>query len=55
MKNNHSEKVNYINSNIRLNMFIDCSYDNFIHIYTMPKVQLIKSLYSRKGPIILVG
>ena len=46
MKNNHSEKINYINSNIRLNMFIDCSYDNYIHIYIMPKVQLIKSLYN---------
>ena len=45
MKNNHSEQINYINSNVRLNMFIDCSYDGFIHIYIMPKVQLVKSVY----------
>ncbi len=45
MKKNHFDKINYINSNIRLNMFIDCSLDGFIHLYIMPKVQLIRSIY----------
>ena len=42
---NHINKINYINSNVRLNMFIDCSLDGFIHLYIMPKVQLIRSIY----------
>ena len=45
IKKNHFDKINYINSNIRLNMFIDCSLDGYIHLYIMPKVQLIRSIY----------
>ena len=45
IKNNHTDRINYINSNVRLNMFIDCSSDGYINLYIMPKVQLIRSIY----------
>ena len=45
LKNNHTDRINYINSNVRLNMFIDCSSDGYINLYIMPKVQLIRSIY----------
>ena len=44
--NNHTKPIIHIHSNSRLNMFIDCSSDCYINIYTMPKVELIKSIYS---------
>ena len=44
--NNHTKPIIHIHSNSRLNMFIDCSSDCYINIYTMPKVELIKSVYS---------
>ena len=46
IKNNHTDRINYINSNVRLNMFIDCSSDGYINLYIMPKVQLVRSLYN---------
>ena len=44
--NNHTKPIIHIHSNSKLNMFIDCSSDCYINIYTMPKVELIKSIYS---------
>ena len=46
IKKNHTEAIININANSRLNMFIDCSLDCFINIYTMTKVELIKSIYN---------
>ena len=42
--NNHSTKINYINANNNLNMFIDCSEDGYINLYTLPKAKLIRSI-----------
>ena len=42
--NNHSKKINFIHSNDNLNMFIDCSNDDYIHLYTLPNVKLIHSI-----------
>ena len=42
--NNHSKKINYINANDNLNMFIDCSEDDYIHLYTLPNAKLIRSI-----------
>ena len=44
--NNHTKPIIHIHSNSRLNMFIDCSSDCYINIYTMSKIELIKSIYS---------
>ena len=41
---NHSKRINFINSNDNLNMFIDCSNDDYIHLYTLPNVKLIHSI-----------
>ena len=41
--NNHSKKINFIHSNDNLNMFIDCSNDDYVHLYTLPNVKLIHS------------
>ena len=33
--------------NIDLNLFADCSHDNYINIYTLPKCEKIISIYNR--------
>ena len=39
--------INSISINTDLNLFGDCSYDNFIHIYTLPKCDKIISIYNK--------
>ena len=41
--------INYININSDLNLFIDCAYDGYAHIYTLPKCSLIRSIYVDKS------
>ena len=42
--NDHSEKINCIQSISSLNMFIDCSDDGFVNLYTLPKVKFVSSV-----------
>ena len=37
--------INYISINSDLNLLADCSYDNFIHIYCLPKCNKINSIF----------
>ena len=37
--------INSININTDLNLFSDYSYDNYIHIYTLPKCEKINSIF----------
>jgi len=48
MINSHNgHPINYISINSDLNLFGDCSNDNYIHIYTLPRCDKIISLYGR--------
>ena len=38
--------VNFIPINSDLSIFADCSYDNFFHLYTLPRWEKIKSIYN---------
>ena len=42
--------INSIFINTDLNVFADCSYDNYIHIYTLPRCDKIISIYN-KNPL----
>ena len=37
--------INTVSINSDLNLFADCSYDNYIHIYTLPKCTKINSIF----------
>ena len=37
--------INTISINSDLNLFADCSYDNFINIYNLPSCEIINSIY----------
>ena len=37
--------INSISINSNLNLFADCSYDNYIHIYNLPKCDKINSIF----------
>ena len=37
--------INTISINSDLNLLADCSYDNYIHIYSLPKCEKINSIY----------
>ena len=39
--------INSISINTDLNLFADCSYDNYIHIYTLPRCHKIISIYNK--------
>ena len=39
--------INSISINTDLNLFSDCSYDNYIHIYTLPRCHKIISIYNK--------
>ena len=41
----HTKRINYINSNSNLQLFIDCSCDGFINIYTITNFTLINSIH----------
>ena len=41
--------INSISINIDLNVFADCSYDNYIHIYTLPRCEKIISIYNKNS------
>ena len=45
MLRNNTKRINYINSNDILNMFISCSEDGFINLFTSPKCDLVNSIY----------
>ena len=48
MINSHNgHPINYISINSDLNLFGDCSNDNYIHIYTLPRCDKIISLYNK--------
>ncbi len=38
-------KINSISINNDLNLFADCAYDGFVHIYNIPKLDLVNSIY----------
>ena len=42
---NHIKKINSIHCNNILNMFIDCSDDGYVNLYTLPKFDFVKSFY----------
>ena len=37
--------INSISINTDLNLLADCSYDNYVHIYTLPKCEKINSIF----------
>ena len=42
----HSKyKINSVSVNSDLNIFADCSYDGYVNLYTLPKCELINSIY----------
>ena len=41
--------INSISINTDLNVFADCAYDNYIHIYTLPKCDKIISIYNENS------
>ena len=41
--------IKSISINIDLNIFADCSEDNFIHMYTLPKCEKINSIYNNNS------
>ena len=45
MLRNNTKRINYINSNDILNMFITSSEDGFINLFTFPKCDLVNSIY----------
>ena len=42
---NHTKKINSIHCNTILNMFIDCSDDNYINLYTLPRFDFVRSYH----------
>ena len=38
-------KINSVSINSDLNIFADCAYDGYVNIYTLPKCELINSIY----------
>jgi hypothetical protein len=43
----HSKKINHINVNNELNMLITCSNDKYVNLYTLPKIELVNSIYRK--------
>ena len=43
--------VNYIHINSDLNLFADCAYDGFVNIYSLPKCNLVRSIYIDSNPV----
>ena len=41
----HTNRINYINSNLNLQLFIDCSADGYINIYTINNFELVNSIF----------
>ena len=44
----HDDKINCIHSHSNLNMFIDCSDDGFVNIYTLPDIKLVSLVYLKE-------
>ena len=42
----HNKRINYMNANSTLNMLIDCSDDNYINLYSLPNLKIIKVIYN---------
>ena len=47
MIHNNIKRINYINSNDKLNLFISCSEDGFINLYLYLTCELIGSIYNK--------
>lgn len=43
--------INSISINTDLNLFADYSYDNYVHIYTLPKCDIINSIFIKNNNI----
>ena len=41
----HTNRINYINSNLNLQLIIDCSADGFINSYTINNFELVNSVF----------
>ncbi len=48
----HTKQINYLNVNLTLNMLIDCSNDNFINLYIIPSLKIVRSIYNDTSLII---
>ena len=46
--NDNDKKINFIHCHSLMNMFITCSEDHFIHVYILPKVKLVSSVYLKE-------
>ena len=44
---NNYKRINYIQNNDYLSMFITCSEDGFINLYSFPKCDLVGSIYNK--------
>ncbi len=44
---NHSDKITCIYVNNELNMLIDSSNDGYINLYTLPKMEIVNSIYKK--------
>ena len=49
----HSKEIISINSNINLNMLISSSYDGYIHLYVIPSLKIIRSIYINPNNILI--
>ena len=43
----HLDKINCIDINNELNILIDSSNDGYINLYTLPKMEIINSIYKK--------
>ena len=49
----HSKEIISINSNINLNMLISSSFDGYIHLYVIPSLKIIRSIYINTNNILI--
>ena len=48
IKSHNNYAINSISINNDLNLFADCSYDGFVNIYSLPKIQMVNSIFIDK-------
>ena len=44
-RRDHTQSITYLNVNDVLNVLASCSYDGYVHLYTLPEVNLFRSIY----------
>jgi WD40 repeat protein len=49
----HSKEILSIDSNINLNILIDSSYDGYINLYTIPDLNIVRSIYNNPNKLII--